>query len=99
MDFGHIISIRSSFRNLRENGMLGYDGSRREELEAVGFHQVLQLYERIIVGSVTIDTYYNGWGIVSLPSETSSLQHIRSDVILLNWLLKLGCNLTDYTSC
>lgn len=65
MELGHIISIRSSFRNLRENGMLGYDGSRREKLEAVGFHQVLQLYERIIVGSVTIDTYYDGWGIVS----------------------------------
>ena len=53
MEFGHIISIRSSLCNLRENGMLGYDGSRRKYLEAMGFHQVLQLYERIISMSVS----------------------------------------------
>ena len=72
MEFGHIISIRSSLCNFRENGMLGYDGSRREELEAVGFHKVLQLYERIIVGSVTIDTYYDGWVWGSATSEPSA---------------------------
>ena len=64
--------------------MLGYDGSRREELEAVGFHQVLQLYERIIVGSVTIDTYYDGWGkMVSLPQRKlcSSLLNLYSTLL------------------
>ena len=53
MELLHIIRIRSSFCYLGKYGMLGYDSSRRKKLEAMGFHQVLQLYERIISMSVS----------------------------------------------
>ena len=65
MEFFYIFRIRSPFCYSWKYRVLGYDGCSRYQLEAVCFHYILHFYKRVIVCPVAINTYYDGWSIVS----------------------------------